>query len=88
MSCPFLDPTMLAKMPAEKREEMKTMYHRMKKEESDHLKIDVKEEDIENISPEQMMMGMTGASTSSSALCPVMQNGGSGGSEPPTDFAS
>jgi hypothetical protein len=55
---------MLARLPAEKREEMKEMYHRMKKEESTHLKVDVKEEDIDAMSPEQMMMGMTGATTS------------------------
>ena len=64
MACPFLDPAMLARLPAEKREEMKEMYHKMKKEEKDHLKVDVKEEDIDNMSPEQMMMGMTGGSTS------------------------
>ena len=60
MACPFLDPSMLARLPAEKREEMKEMYHRMKKDQSDHLKIDIKEEDIDNVTPEQMMMGMGG----------------------------
>ncbi len=60
MSCPFMDPSMLARIPEAKREEMKEMYHRMKKEESDHLKIDVKEDDIDTISSQQMMMGMTG----------------------------
>jgi hypothetical protein len=35
------------------------MYHKMKKEQSDHLKIDIKEEDIDNVTPEQMMMGMS-----------------------------
>lgn len=44
MSCPFLDPAMLSRIPPEKQEEMKEMYHRMKKEESNHLKIDVKED--------------------------------------------
>ena len=78
---------MLARIPAEKREEFKEMYHRMKKEESDHLKIDVKEEDIDTITPEQMMMGMTGSSTASGSVCPVMQNGGgSGSSETPLDL--
>lgn len=43
---------MLARLPAEKREEMKEMYHRMKKEQDDALKIDIKEEDIDNITPE------------------------------------
>ena len=43
----------------------------MKQEQSDHLKIDIKEDDIENVTPEQMMMGMTGTSASTS-LCPVM----------------
>lgn len=52
MSCPFLDPSMLARLPAEKREEMKEMYHRMKQEQSDHLKIDIKEDEIDSISPE------------------------------------
>ena len=60
MSCPFLDPAMLARLPEEKKEEMKAMYHRMQKEQSDHLKIDIKDEDIDNITPEQMMMGMGG----------------------------
>ena len=81
MSCPFLDPSMLARLPPEKREEMKDMYHKMKQEQSDHLKIDIKEGDIdENISPEQMMMGMTGATSgsTSSALCPML-NSSSGG---------
>lgn len=32
MSCPFLDPSMLARLPTEKREEMKEMYHKMKKD--------------------------------------------------------
>jgi len=59
-SCPFLDPSMLARLPAEKREEMKEMYHKMKMDQSDHLKIDIKEEDIDNVTPEQMMMGMGG----------------------------
>ncbi len=52
MSCPFLDPTMLSRIPPQKREEMQEMYHKMKKEESQHLKIDVKEADINNITPE------------------------------------
>jgi hypothetical protein len=30
MACPFLDPSMLARLPVEKREEMKEMYHKMK----------------------------------------------------------
>ena len=30
MTCPFLDPSMLARLPAEKREEMKETYNRMK----------------------------------------------------------
>ena len=65
MACPFLDPSMLARLPAEKREEMKEMYHRMKKEQNEHLKIDIKEDEIDNVSsPEQMMMGMTGGSSS------------------------
>jgi len=60
MACPFLDPSMLARLPAEKREEMKEMYHKMKQSQSDHLKIDIREEDIDNVTPEQMMMGMGG----------------------------
>lgn len=32
MACPFLDPAMLARLPAEKREEMKEMYHKMQKD--------------------------------------------------------
>jgi hypothetical protein len=51
---------MLARLSPEKREEMKEMYHKMKKEQSDHLKIDIKDEDIDNVTPEQMMMGMGG----------------------------
>ena len=39
---------------------MKDVYHKMKKDQSDHLKIDIKEEDIDNMTPEQMMMGMSG----------------------------
>jgi hypothetical protein len=51
---------------------MKEMYHRMQKEQSDHLKIDIREEDIDNITPEQMMMGMTGGSSGPSmASCPM-----------------
>ena len=85
MACPFLDPSMLARLPAEKREEMKEMYMKMKKEQNDHLKIDVKEEDIDNVTPEQMMMGMTGATSSTlfpqqdAQGCPVM--GGSGATQ-------
>ena len=78
MACPFLDPSMLARLPAEKREEMKEMYHRMKQDQSDHLKIDIKEEDIDDhITPEQMMMGMTGGSSAGPAMtgCPVMGGG-------------
>jgi len=60
MACPFLDPSMLARLPEEKREEMKAMYHKMKKDQDNHLKIDIKEEDIDNVTPEQMMMGMAG----------------------------
>lgn len=83
MSCPFLDPSMLARLPAEKREELKEMYHKMKKEESEHLKIDIKEDEIDNVSPEQMLMGMTGTSannnvmvaphkiTNPNAVCPI-----------------
>lgn len=68
MACPFLDPSMLSRLPAEKREEMKEMYHKMKKEQEDHLKIDIKDSDIDdNFTPEQMMMGMTGATTSASS---------------------
>jgi hypothetical protein len=81
MSCPFLDPSMLARIPAEKREEMKEQYHKLKKEEGDHLKIDIKDEDVGVISPEDMMKGMTGG-----AKCPI-GDGGSGGSEN-TDFSS
>ncbi len=47
MSCPFLDPQMLARIPPEKREEMKEMYHKMKQDQEDHLKIDTNK-DIEN----------------------------------------
>jgi len=72
MSCPFLDPAMLARIPPEKKEEMKEMYHRMKKEENEHLKIEVKDDDMYNISPEQMMMGMTGSNIG--PTCPVMNN--------------
>lgn len=32
MSCPFLDPSMLSRLPADKREELKEMYHKMKKD--------------------------------------------------------
>ncbi len=64
MSCPFLDPETLARMPAQKREEMKEIYERMKKGEKDHLKIGIKDEDIDMMSAENMMMGMTGASIS------------------------
>lgn len=46
MSCPFLDPAMLARIPPQKREEMKELYHKMKTEEVDHLKIDIKEENF------------------------------------------
>jgi hypothetical protein len=46
MSCPFLDPNMLSRIPPSKREEMKELYHKMKKEESDHLKIDINEESM------------------------------------------
>jgi hypothetical protein len=66
MSCPFLDPTMLSRLPSEKREELKEMYHKMQKEQSNSLKIDINEELLDKIPPEQMMMGMTGASTNSS----------------------
>jgi hypothetical protein len=80
---------MLARLPPEKREEMKEMYHKMKQEQSDHLKIDIKEDDIDNVTPEQMMMGMTGGSTtfpsgttsnswSGIGACPIM-HGHSGG---------
>lgn len=86
MSCPFLDPSMLARIPPQKREEFKETYHRMKKEEVEHLKIDVKEDDIQDISPEQMMMGITGESLPSEVNCPVMKNGGSGGQESVPDF--
>ena len=72
MACPFLDPNMLARLPAEKREEMKDMYHRMKKEQD--IKIDIKEDDYDNVSPEQMMMGMAGA-TASTTGCPIMGGG-------------
>jgi hypothetical protein len=37
---------MLARLPPERREELKDMYHKMQKEESNHLKIDIKEDDI------------------------------------------
>lgn len=67
MSCPFLDPQMLARIPPEKKGEMMEMYHKMKKEETDHLKIDVKDEDIYNVTTEQMMMGMTGTNTSNTS---------------------
>lgn len=77
MACPFLDPAMLARLPAEKREEMKDMYHRMKKEENTHLKVDVKEEDIDNMSPDQMMMGMTGTTSTPISIGPQMMGGGS-----------
>jgi rubrerythrin len=40
MSCPFLDPEMLKRIPEGKRAEMKEMYERMKNEEKQHLKID------------------------------------------------
>jgi hypothetical protein len=61
MSCPFLDPGMLARLPAEKREELSAMYAQMKaKEEKEHLKIDIKEEDIDAVSQDQMMMNMLG----------------------------
>jgi hypothetical protein len=63
---------MLARLPPEKREELKEMYHKMKQEQTDHLKIDIKEDEIDNVSPEQMMMGMTGTSTSGAGVCPVM----------------
>jgi len=36
------------------------MYHKMKQSQNDHLKIDIREEDIDNVTPEQMMMGMGG----------------------------
>ena len=32
MSCPFLDPQMLARIPEERKGELMDMYHRMKKE--------------------------------------------------------
>lgn len=85
MSCPFVDPSMLSRLPSEKREELKDMYHKMKKDQSDHLKIDINEDLLNNTSPEQMMMGMTGASTMNSggaSTCPVMSSGSSGGSQP------
>lgn len=68
MSCPFLDPQMLARIPEEKKGQMMEMYHKMKKDQSDHLKIDVKDDEIFNVTPEQMMMGMTGMNTSSSSM--------------------
>lgn len=34
MSCPFLDPSMLARLPDEKREELKQMYHKMQKDQN------------------------------------------------------
>jgi hypothetical protein len=80
MACPFLDPAMLARLPEAKKEEMKAMYHRMQKEQSDHLKIDIKDSDIDNMSPEQMMMGMGGGSSAMFEGCPVM--GGSMNSGP------
>ena len=84
MACPFLDPSMLARLPAEKREEMKDTYHRMKKEQN--IKIDVKEDDYDNVTPEQMMMGMTGATTSmgSEPSCPMGFSSSSGGQEAPS----
>ena len=68
MSCPFLDPEMLARIPPEKKGEMMEMYHKMKKDQNDHLKIDVKDDDIYNVTPEQMMMGMTGGNTTSTSI--------------------
>ena len=67
------------------------MYHKMQKEESNHLKIDIKEDEIDKVSPEQMFMGMTGATSlpTSQSLpmqCPVMANpGSSGGSRATTE---
>ena len=72
MSCPFMDPEMLMRIPPEKREEMKEMYHKMKKDEDQHLKIDVKEEDIEAAAknPAEAMMAagcpMGGSATAGS----------------------
>lgn len=86
MSCPFLDPETLARMPAEKREEMREIYARMKKEENDHLKINMKEADIDSMMmPEKAMMGMTGTSDggSGAGVCPMAQTADSGGSEEP-----
>jgi hypothetical protein len=72
---------MLARLPEEKKEEMRAMYQRIQKEQSDHLKIDIKEEDIDNVTPEQMMMGMGGMSMPPSQFegCPVMGGAGTGG---------
>jgi hypothetical protein len=72
---------MLARIPAEKREEMKEQYHKTKMDEGAHLKIDIKDEDVGVISPEDMMKGMTAG-----AKCPV-GDGGSGGSENKFDFS-
>ena len=74
MSCPFLDPEMLARMPAEKREEMREIYERMKQGEKNHLKVGIKDEDIDNMSPENMMMGMTGASVSTATFTSAANN--------------
>ena len=65
----------------------------MQKEESDHLKIDVKEDAIDSLSTDQMMMGMTGGqsnipndSTQNSNDCPVMGNSTSGSGEQEAGF--
>lgn len=75
-----MDPTMLSRMGPEKREEMKDMYHKMQTQQTQHLKFDVHEDDISNVTPEQMMMGMTGASSTPSVQipeatgCPVLHS--------------
>lgn len=68
-----MDPTLLSRMAPEKREELKDMYHKMQKEQTNSLKIDVKPEDI--VSPDQMLSSMTG--------CPVADGGGSGATQDP-----
>jgi len=47
MACPFMDPKVLARIPEDRREQMKETYHQMRAQEQDSLKIDIKEEDLE-----------------------------------------
>lgn len=77
MACPFLDPNMLARLTPEKREEMREMYERMKKEQAN--KVAVSEAEVDAVTTDQMMMGMTGGSSSDNSMMENMMNSMMGG---------